>query len=74
MQISIQKIKDKSTGGKPHIEGEYCQLIFETRDGFTGYWDTNGDNPMYTSLQAKKVIRSKVDKGVSFGTLEEAFG
>lgn len=67
MQISVQKVKDKSTGGEPHEEGDYSRLRWMTRDGFTGYFDENGDNPMYQALMAKKGIRerSNVLKGVN---------
>ena len=53
MQISVQKVKDKSTGGKPHNSDEWSELIFEERDGFLGYWDEYGDNPMYKALLNK---------------------
>lgn len=54
MQLSVQKVKDKSTGGEPHLEGDYSTLVWEERDGFTGYWDEFGNNPMYTSLTSKQ--------------------
>jgi hypothetical protein len=74
MQISVQKIKDKSTGGQPHIDGEYTQLIYEERDGFTGYWDTNGDNPMYKALKSRVNVSSRMSKTqIPLGDVESAF-
>ena len=61
MQISIQKVKDKSTGGKPHIEGDYSSLVYETRKGFTGYWGaSSGDNPMYKDKVSKMGVRARL--------------
>jgi len=70
MQVSVQKVKDKSTGGEPHIEGDYTSLIYETRKGFTGYWDVNGDNPMYKNKMSKLEVNTQL-KNI---TAEEAFG
>jgi hypothetical protein len=70
MQISVQKVKDKSSGGEPHIEGQWAELIYEKRQGFLGYWDTNGDNPMYASIKGRLGLSSKV-YGV---TPQDAFG
>ncbi len=72
MQISIQKVKDKSTGGQPHVDGEYTSLIWETRDGFTGYWDENGNNPMYQSLQSRLGVE-KINNSLPSISPEEAF-
>ena len=62
MQISVQKVKDKSTGGEPHVEGEWSELIYETRDGFLGYWDSNGNNPMYKYMMSKLGVRAKLKR------------
>ena len=70
MMVSVQKVKDKSTGGEPHTEGEYTQLIYEERDGFLGYWDTNGDNPLYAAIKSRQGVRAQM-KGI---TPAEAFG
>jgi hypothetical protein len=70
MQISVQKVKDKSTGGEPHIDGEWSELIYEIRDGFLGYWDNNGDNPMYQAMVSKMGVRAKLRRM----SAEEAFG
>jgi hypothetical protein len=69
MQISMQKVKDKSTGGKPHVEGDWAELIYESRDGFMGYWDSNGDNPMYQAKISKEGVQERM-RAVS---PEEAF-
>lgn len=60
MQISVQKVKDKSTGGEPHVDGEWSELIYEHRNGFTGYWDENGNNPIYESMVSKLGVRAKM--------------
>jgi len=60
MQVSIQKVKDKSTGGEPHIDGEYTSLVWEERDGFTGYWDSDGNNPMYRAMKARKGVEGLI--------------
>ena len=69
IQISVQKVKDKSSGGKPHLDGEYTALIYEKRNGFTGYWDSFGDNPMYKSLVSKTGVREELKRM----STEEAF-
>jgi hypothetical protein len=69
MQIIAEKIKETETGGKVHNAGEYSSLIYETRNGFTGYWDSNGDNPMYKAMTAKLGVRAQVKRM----TAEEAF-
>tara|TARA_R110000851_G_scaffold291462_5_gene445841 strand:- start:2757 stop:4619 length:1863 start_codon:yes stop_codon:yes gene_type:complete len=73
MQISIQKVKDKKTGGKPNVDGEYTSLIWETRDGFTGYWDDNGDNPMYKAIKARLGVENISNIKATPVSLEEAF-
>lgn len=70
MQFIVEKIKEVETGGEVHSNGEYTPLIYETRDGFTGYWDIHGDNPMYKSLVSKSGIREEFRRM----TPEEAFG
>lgn len=72
MMISVQKVKDKSTGGEPHTDGEYVQLIYEERGGFLGYWDINGDNPMYAAIKSRQGVRAQM-KGIQPVTVEEAF-
>ena len=58
MQIAIGKVKDEDTGGSTHLIGQYSELVYETRDGFTGFWDDMGNNPIYAALKAKKRIQS----------------
>lgn len=53
LQITVEKIKDVSTGGSVHNLGEYSELLYEENDSFLGYWD-NGVNPIYRALLAKK--------------------
>ena len=72
MQISIQKVKDKSTGGQPHIDGDYTSLIWETRDSFTGYWDDGGNNPMYKAMKARLGVERITNK-LPAVNIEEAF-
>lgn len=60
MQISVQKVKDKFTGGEPHLDGEFGELIYETRDGFTGYWDIEGNNPIFKLQASKNIIKEKL--------------
>jgi len=70
MQVVVEKIKEIETGGKVHSNGEWSELIYETRDGFLGYWDSNGDNPMYKAMVSKMGVRAKLKRM----TAEEAFG
>lgn len=70
MQIIVEKIKEIETGGSVHSSGEWSELIYETRDGFLGYWDSNGDNPMYKAMMSKLGVRAKLKRM----TAEEAFG
>lgn len=69
MQFIVEKLKETETGGKVHTKGEYTGLIYEERDGFLGYWDEYGDNPMYKALLNKQ-------KNITLRTIspEEAFG
>ena len=50
--------------------GEWGELCYERRDGFLGYWDSNGDNPIYEAKVSKMGVRAKM----SNMTPEEAFG
>ena len=70
MQFIVEKVKETETGGKRHDKDDYTSLIFETRDGFLGYWDTNGDNPMYAAIKSRRGIRAQMNTA----TPEEAFG
>lgn len=69
LQFIVEKVKEEETGGKRHDAGEWTELVWERRDGFLGYWDENGDNPMYNSMIAKLGVRAQ-SKRIS---AEEAF-
>lgn len=70
MQVIVEKIKEIETGGSVHSSGEWSELIYETRDGFLGYWDSNGDNPMYKALMSNLGVRARLKRM----SPEEAFG
>lgn len=70
MQFIMEKVKEVETGGKRHDLDDYSSLIFEERKGFLGYWDENGDNPMYAAIKSKQGIRAQI-KGI---TPDDAFG
>lgn len=70
MQFIVGKIKETETGGKLHSKDEYSELLFETRDGFLGYWDTKGDNPMYAAIKSRQGVRAQM----KVITPQEAFG
>lgn len=65
MQFKMEKVKEEETGGKKHSKDEWSDLIWENRDGFLGYWDTKGNNPMYRSLKASEKVLSKVTRTMS---------
>lgn len=69
MQIIVEKVKETETGGKVHSHGEWSELIYEVRDGFLGYWDSNGDNPMYKAMKSKMGVRGELKRM----SAEEAF-
>ena len=77
MQFIVEKVKETETGGRRHDINEYTELIYEERDGFIGYWDTNGDNPMYKATKSRQGVRAQM-KGISpkeaFGELENKGG
>lgn len=53
LQFMMTKLKEDETGGRVHDHGDYTALRWETREGFTGYWDEDGNNPMYNNLHGK---------------------
>ena len=57
MQVLVEKVKDKSTGGEPHQEGDWGELVYESKNGFLGYWDSEGNNPMYKVKSAREGVR-----------------
>lgn len=70
MQFIMEKVKEVETGGQRHDLDDYSSLIFEERSGFLGYWDSNGDNPMYAAIKSRQGIRAQI-KGI---TPDEALG
>jgi len=64
MMIMMEKVKEEETGGKRHNSGEWTDLIWKERDGFLGYWDSKGNNPMYKSLVSKLGVRAQAKSGV----------
>lgn len=62
MQFIVEKIKEEETGGKRHAAGEWTELTWENRNGFLGYWDEDGNNPMYKALSAKLGVRSQLKR------------
>lgn len=50
MQFIMHKVKEEETGGKVHDLGDYTELTYERRHDFLGYWDNQGNNPMYQAL------------------------
>ena len=69
LQFIVEKIKEEETGGKRHNAGEWTELIWERRDGFLGYWDDSGNNPMYNAMVSKLGVRARTKRL----TAEEAF-
>jgi len=59
LQFIKYKVKEEETGGKVHPEGEYTKLIYETKNGFLGYWDDQGSNPMYDKFGEKEVDKPR---------------
>ena len=64
MQFIVGKIKEYHTGGKPHDKDDYSELMWDTRDGFTGYWDSDGNNPIYKSILARRGVERLTKAGV----------
>lgn len=62
VQFSVEKIKETETGGEVHPEGEWTELIWDVRDGFMGYFDEDGNNPMLNHLKNK--VNNKKDSTV----------
>jgi len=60
MEIRSEKVKDPSTGGSVTPSNESVALAYKTVDGFTGYFDSGGHNPMYKAQTKKgRKIESK---------------
>ena len=54
MELRQCKVKDESTGGRITPVNESVTLTYKTVDGFRGYFDNQGNNPMYKSLNRSK--------------------
>lgn len=66
MQFMLTKLKEDETGGQVHSLGDYTALQWQTKDGFTGYWDASGANPMYRRIAGDKIpmttsVNPKID-------------
>ena len=60
MEIRQYKIKDETTGGKVTPVNESVALTFKTVNGFKGYFDNQGNNPIYNKWHKNKT--EKVEK------------
>jgi hypothetical protein len=49
MELRQYKIKDEKTGGSVTPIDVSISLTLKTVDGFTGYFDNQGNNPMYAN-------------------------
>lgn len=72
MQFIMEKVKEVETGGQRHELDDYSSLVFEERGGFLGYWDENGDNPMYQAIKSKQSVRAQ-SKGLPKVMPDDAF-
>ena len=72
MQFIVEKVKETETGGKRHDKDDYSSLMFEHRNGFLGYWDSNGDNPMYAAIKNRQGLRAQ-QKGIEGVSPADAF-
>ena len=72
MQFIMEKVKEDETGGQRHELDDYSSLVFEERGGFLGYWDENGDNPMYQAIKSKQSVRAQ-SKGLPTVSPDDAF-
>lgn len=50
MELRQQKVKDEKTGGRSTAVNESVSLTYKTVEGFTGYFDSQGNNPMLEAL------------------------
>lgn len=65
MQFISEKIKETKTGGRVHNKGESTNLVWEVKNGFLGYWDEFGNNPMYEALKLKGEIKEQRNEKVN---------
>ena len=60
MELRQYKIKDENTGGSVTPIDESVTLTLKTVDGFTGYFDNLGNNPMYKDyMKASKAYNKE---------------
>lgn len=62
LQFIMEKVKETETGGRVHDKDDYTGLIYEERHGFLGYWDDEGNNPMYAALKSRRGVRAKLEE------------
>ena len=72
MQFIMEKVKEVETGGRVHDKDDYTGLVYENRQGFLGYWDSNGDNPMYAAIKSRQGVRAQ-QKGLQPVSPADAF-
>ena len=53
MELRQYKVKDEKTGGSVTPIDKCLSLTFKTVNGFTGYFDSAGNNPMYDKYKIK---------------------
>lgn len=57
MELRQFKVKDESTGGSVTPIDVSIALTLKTVNGFTGYFDNQGNNPMYEQYKKSKKIK-----------------
>tara|TARA_R110002167_G_scaffold331706_1_gene538418 strand:- start:64366 stop:66204 length:1839 start_codon:yes stop_codon:yes gene_type:complete len=57
MEVRVEKVKNIGTGGHVSPVDESMSLTYKEVDGFTGYFDTDGNNPMYNALNRGKEVK-----------------
>lgn len=58
MELRQFKVKDESTGGSVTPIDVSISLTLKTVNGFTGYFDNQGNNPMYEQYKKSKNIKN----------------
>ncbi len=51
MEIKVEKVKDILTGGSVTPADKSLSLTYKTFNGFTGYFDSHDNNPMYNATR-----------------------
>jgi hypothetical protein len=62
MEIRQFKVKDEQTGGKVTPINESIALTLKEVDGFTGYFDKDGNNPMFSIWKKNHPEKSEIPK------------